>query len=285
MNASTVSYLALTVAVSWGAACEPADHVVGELEPSRGGATYTDQNTGIGGSTFGTASVTGGASVGGKTSTEGTGVGGTTVTTSVVPNCDSYRDTTEEHSVDIVIKNTRSTPVYIGNRTSTCFNDDTIRINDASGTKVDIEHPDYIEPWTRNTCSCDSLMGEGSCGVYSCLRSPLRRIEPNGSIVLTWSGRYYEPETLPKECARQEVSSLDCARLTQAPSGVYRVVVTGSTGYECAWEEHQQMCPCIETDSCPSGSMLTFQGTGELLEPSVEFDLLSTKSVTVSFAE
>jgi hypothetical protein len=109
------------------------------------------------------------------------------------------------------------------------------------------------------------------------------RLEAHSSAKLSWEGTYQTRTAVPDTClTKSQGGSVTCDNSVIAPSGTYKLVVYGSTGWQCA---NGQDCGC-ENDSCfsqPYGTKMVRSGT--LLEPSVTFDLGTTNTVTVAFTE
>jgi len=288
MTTSTRLSLIALVSLSGLVGCAVTDNVVGSRPLNAAGMAGAGEPDAIGGATQGGGTGNPTTVLGGTAGHSPDHAGGTAGT---VPNatgggagyrvgCEDYVDATSGHAVDILIKNERSTPVYVGNRATDCSNDQTFRIYDAVGTAVAVDD----DPAT--SCTCQDFMTHGSsgCWVRSCLRSPLRRIEPNASLTLKWDGLYLVSREFRAACAVEGETSVGCQQTKAAPSGQYTAVITGSTAYECPFSTDMFDCTCVETNSCQLG-MIPIQGAGELLEPSVEFDLMSTSIVTVVFTD
>lgn len=286
---SSLSFLNLVLSV---VACAPVDHVVAsnrvgaagsgtgvggdQGQNPNGGATSPNSTTTLaqGGGSSSTIHVYpmgGGSNLGG--SSQGTSdlvypFAGAPNPPTTSPSCADYRNsTTGAHPVEVTIRNERSTPVYVGNREINCVNDQTLRVFEvASGRE--------LTPDTSGKCSCDHLMDRGSCMVKtSCGLFPVVRLDPNASIVVNWDGVGVSQQWLPDECGSDSTRDVPCVQTQPARPGRYALIVTGSSSYGCGDGND-----CSEND-------LNRTGKDELLEPSVEFDLLSTDKLTLSFTE
>jgi hypothetical protein len=274
------SFSSILVLVLGVVGCAPEDNLVGSRNVAGAGSAGTD--VGIGGATQGLGGATQG--LGGTTPSlggvAGHQVGGTTSavggSTSKPEVCTAHEDIPSNHSIEIVIKNDRSTPVYVGNRHPACFDDQSFRLYDVKGDRL------WIDP---AVCTCSDLMEYGSCKVYACSLSPLHRVEANGTLTLTWNGRHAVGRELPTECLRSPQTDTSCNQLQPADPGKYKLVITGSTEWGCAEGWDPAACECMNTNSCNPTYGPGLEGRGTLLEPSVEFDYATTNQVMVTFTD
>jgi hypothetical protein len=301
MRHASLTSFSLLVFVLDVAGCSPVDHLVASNGTSAGTAGAHQDDVNVAGATTGGVA-TGGANqvtsnaVGGASGAAGAGSaplgnsGGASRTTGGSSNdsipgttaggaasCTDLQNSKSTHSVEVTIKNERNTPVYVGNRVSECFDDQTLRLFDQSGQERQTD--------ISGICSCEGLMENGTCPVNSCARSPLRRIDANSSITLTWNGSYVVNQQLPLSCQRTGSTITACSQIVAADPGKYKLMVTGSSDYGCADGWDPALCSCMETNSCPFYGSAPLEGRGDLLEPSGEFDLLSTDKITVAFTE
>lgn len=307
MNRRTLTSISCLAFVFCVVGCAPEDHVIASklrtagsagmpMQTSFGGANQGGSALGgatnptIGGSTLGTGGNVN-PSFGGSTLGAGGNVnpsfGGSTLGAggnsnpatggAVNATCSSFANTKGGHGIEVTIKNARSTPVYLGNRVDQCFVDDSLRVYDANGTKLASD--------TVGHCTCADLMQYGACPAWSCSRPLLRRLDPGASITVTWNRTLLVDKTLPAACRATLTADMACQQLVPAPAGRYRFVATGSTAWTCATGWDPNVCSCMETNSCEAYTGGAVQGTGDLLEPSLEFDPASTEAVTLTFTE
>jgi hypothetical protein len=264
--------------------CDPNDHVVASNSGAVGGKGNNSvgnagaPNAGVG-STVSPVAKGGVGGIDTRTPRELGGAApgeGGTAGTGQSTSCAAYTDsTTGARVVNVTIRNDRSTPVYIGSRVSDCFKDGTLRLYDEQGRLLRTD--------VSTVCSCSTLMTQ-ACLVYSCGHSPMRRIDPNTSTVLPLTLVEAVDKELPPQCQREGSNQSYCSQIRAIERGTYKLVVSGSTEWECAAGWDTSRCQCMQTNSCTDLAS-PVQGAGAPLEPAVQFDAATTNALSVTFTE
>lgn len=277
MKYATLTSLIAVTSVLSAIACAPIDNEIASRQSSVAGAGGGVDETGVGGSAIGGAGGRSDDNVGGTPHSTPVTFGGTG---GVKTGCEDYRDaTTADHGVVIVVKNERSTPVYIGNAVAEDGLHGLMDLYDASETSLMFNYDRSFD------CTCDGVLAHGyaGCKLSGYPARPMRRIDANSETTLTWDGLVGVKRDIRAACLFAGETLTTCTQVTAAAAGTYKVQVLGSTGYECLNNGQPVPCDCLDTNSCdPYASN---QGKGELLQAVTQFDLASSTTVTVRFTE
>lgn len=213
------------------------------------------------------------ASVGGS-NTGGQGSGGAGATAGGSTGCEAYAVPANAHTVEVIVKNERSNAVYLNyGDGGSCASAETMSIYDTKGLK-----------YTRGgSCPCELFATIKGCPQVACKPPALMRVEANFSVKLTWDGTHRTQTNVPSACAIENATGLQCEQAVLAPAGTYKLVVNGSTDWQCP---AGASCTCDAANGCVAVTPgVTMTRAGVLLEPSVTFDLSLTNSITVTFTE
>ncbi|HEY5957079.1 MAG TPA: hypothetical protein VIV60_11020 [Polyangiaceae bacterium] len=188
------------------------------------------------------------------------------------PTCAALDTPKDSRVIDVTIRNERATPVYIG-QNSGCSGP-SLMLYDQQGRSLT----------THTFCDCSTVMKQGDCPAVDCAPPTLRRVDPNMSVVIPFGLVEAVQVDLPSECRLDGTSATTCNQVRPLTSGRYKLAITGSTDWACAdWAPSS--CDCMKTDSCTVSDFPAAVRAGELLEPSVEFELATTNQLTLTFTE
>jgi hypothetical protein len=232
-----------------------------------------------------------GAGAGGSAGTGGTGAGGTDAGVAAV-DCASYRSQAGETALAVVIRNERSTPVYL-EPFQPCNDRTNSRIHfERDGQEVNVRGPADC-----GASSCEDLQDNGfpeprTCPTECTTIPPLIRIEPGAELDggQAWPefvdyGRRLATGPMPDACVPdqkdpQYLPGTECFAQIPLPSGAYQITARGFPGLQCPGDE--VACDCIASSgSCITG---TQRGTGDALSAAVDVQLPAS-TVTVTFRD
>jgi hypothetical protein len=283
MNFSRLPSLITFVFLAGFTGCAPTDNVVGEHSSTSTGTGTGVESTGTATGVESTGTATGVESTGTTTGVESTG----TATGIETSNCDDYDDATSSRAIEIVVKNERSTPIFIGPNVTACFGDQAVSIYDDSSTKLELTPPRYnFDDEGRSinqTCQDYANFSTVPQIAVDCAPISLKAIAANSSSSIYWNGFYLISRKLRSACAKASESGPNCEQIIAAAKGRYRATVRTSTSFVCR-EELGDCSSCTATNGC-SDQYVGMAPAGELLEASVEFDTTNTSSITVTFTD
>jgi len=218
--------------------------------PSMGGSSGTDPV----GSMGGTAS-------GGASGTASGGAGGSTV------DCRGYTNFYDPPpQLDIVVRNQRSTPVYVRSMVETVCGGYPIQIQaQPDGARLDLSSTG------RCGLSCELVQAEGATHPGStavecpadCVPLPLVFIGAGEERTFRIDRLRIQFNEMPNDCFTGDFESVTCLTLTDYPPATYDVSLTGFTSYACS-PELNTTCDCVP-DAEGLCRPTVIDGTGEQL--------------------
>jgi len=207
-------------------------------------------------------------------------------------DCAPYRNRPGDTPLVVLIRNERSTPLYL-QAFQPCNDSTNSRVKfERGGQEVNVRG--YIDCGYR---SCDDLQDNGfqeprTCTGSCTIEPPLVRLEPGAELDggQSWTefvshGILNSTERMPDACVPgqrdpQSLPGAECFAQIPLPSGAYRITARAFLGLQCAAEE--VACDCTAT----SGSCITStqRGTGDALSATVDVQVPAS-TVTVTFRD
>lgn len=236
----------------------------------------------------GGASNVGGAANGGVTGLGGQGAtAGTTETgaggrSTDATACAAFRDNPGTVEVEVVIRNERSTPVYVHH----------VGCNYSPYRVVEFDRPVRL---AEGAClrRCQDIQDDGQWTIpcpdeEPCGGAARIRIDPGAELSAGQYGSelvtYTDATAMPWTCAAPDdlIVTPPCYAATPM-AGAYRASATASSLLDCPQDPRDGECSCTPdaTGTCVIG---TGQGGGELLTSTVDFTMPSTRA-TITFRD
>lgn len=230
-----------------------------------GGSSNSD---GAGGSAAsGGSSGSGGATGGGGSAGAGAGGSGGAI------KCTDYLSETSPNTVTMIISNTRTTPVYVGDPSASCGPVQLFRLTDPSGKGV----PNFASGCGND---CEALQQHDNYCSGACLMPALIRIGPGGSYQKVWPGTTFRAADMPESCwFTPQAAASGCDQRFVAETGDYSLEVSIWTDANC----NGAPCDCQPDASGSCEVTGGGQPTGSELSGTSSFAFPKESSVTVSF--
>lgn len=222
------------------------------------------------------------AGLGGQGATAGTTETGAGGNATGAVDCVAFMDNPGDVEVEVVIRNERSTPVYVHH----------VGCNSPPNRLVEFDRPVRL---AEGACirRCQDIQDDGEWTIPCPQEAPCRgaasiRIDP-GAELSTGQYRselvtYTDSTAMPGTCANPDDPTVSGTCYAAIPMvGAYRASATASSLLDCPQDPRDGECNCTPetTGTCAIG---TGQGGGELLISTVDF-VMPLTSATITFRD
>lgn len=191
--------------------------------------------------------------------------------------CERFDDD-DPGSVEITVRNGKSGPIYLGQRSVTCSQTSYFEVRGADGVSLAQGSP------CMSTCE-DWRDGAPQGCPLICLYPTAIFLAPGETTRLGWDGRFFAAERLPADCASGAEEAVDCFVPRRVPAGSLTFLVEAGSGPDCSETTGEcGICENPPTGGCHWPAALV-TGESYSARTTVDFDPATTTAVEIVFED